>query len=113
MKISREDVGEDTAVIRLEGELLGGPESEEIRQAVRLALTDGRRFVLIDLGKVPWMTSGGIGLLTRLHTTLKRSHGKLTLLHPSERVKRILIVTGLIAVFECYADEAEALKSFK
>jgi anti-sigma B factor antagonist len=112
MKISREDIGRRVVVLRLEGELLGGPEVDPIIEVVRRAVDDGRHYVLMDLKKVPWMSSGGVGILTRVHTTLKQRAGKLTLLHPSDRIKRILMVTGLIVIFECFEDEKEALASF-
>jgi anti-sigma B factor antagonist len=112
MKITREDQSGGAVILRLAGELMGGPETEDILEAVRLALRDGRRHVIVDLEHVPWMSSGGIGILTRIHTRLRNDHGRLSILHASERVKKILIVTGLIAVFETFNDEESALASF-
>lgn len=112
MNIRRDDQGDRVAILRLSGEMVGGPETEAITDAVRMALTEGRPHILIDLAEVPWMSSGGIGILTRVHTTLKRHHGRLKLLHPSERIRKVLIVTGLLAIFEAFDDEAAAVASF-
>jgi anti-sigma B factor antagonist len=112
MNIQREDQGAQVAILRLSGEMVGGPETETITDAVRLALTEGRPHILIDLAEVPWMSSGGIGILTRVHTTLKRHQGRLKLLHPSERIRKVLLVTGLLAIFETFDDEATAVASF-
>ena len=111
MKLTRDDMPGGAVILRLSGELMGGPETEEILDAVRVALRDGRRHVIVDLANVPWMSSGGIGVLTRIHTRLRNDHGRLSILHPSGRVKKILIVTGLIAVFETFDDEDAAIAS--
>ena len=112
MELTREDHGQRVAILRLDGRLMGDPEAPLLIATVRKAIEDGRPFILMDLAKVPWMTSGGIGILTRIHATLKREQGVLVLLSPSDRVRRVLTVTGLIALFDSYTDERDALASF-
>jgi len=112
MKVTRDDHGQRVAILRLDGRLMGDPEAPLLIAEVRKAIEDGRPYILVDLEKVPWMTSGGIGILTRLHATLKRENGVLVLLSPSERVRRVLVVTGLVALFPSYEDERDALASF-
>lgn len=112
MHVTRDDHGQRVAILRLDGRLMGDPEAPLLIATVRTAIEEGRPYILMDLKKVPWMTSGGIGVLTRIHATLKREQGRLVLLCPSDRVRRVLTVTGLIALFDSYEDERDALASF-
>ncbi len=112
MEITRELTADGVVILRLEGEMLGGPESDQITAAVADAISSGHHHILADLAGVPWMSSGGIGILTRVYTTLKNNQGRLRLVNASERVKKVLLVTGLIAIFEVHASEADALADF-
>jgi anti-sigma B factor antagonist len=113
LELKTEQLDNGIVILHLEGEMLGGPESEPIAEALRRAIEAGARGFLIDLRRVPWMSSGGVGTLTRSYTTIKSHHGKMKLLHASDRIRKILIVTGLIAVFEVFEDEATAIASFE
>ncbi len=70
MKITREDKG-NVAILRLNGKLLGGPDSETMRGAVLGAIEDGKRNVLVDLQKVSLANSTGLGILTTNLATLR------------------------------------------
>ena len=70
------------------------------------------RRVLVDLGKVSWVNSTGLGILIANYTTLKREEGKLKLLNVSKRIESILMVTKLNTIFDSYSTEEEALQSF-
>jgi anti-sigma B factor antagonist len=112
MKVAREDK-DGVVILRLEGKLMGGPDSDAIHTAIRDAIAHERRHVLVDLGKVSWVNSTGLGILIANFTTLKKSEGTLKLLHVSKRIESILMVTKLNTIFESYDDEGEALRSFR
>ncbi len=111
MNISKE-VKQDVMVFRLDGKLLGGPDSEVMREAMKEAVEDGYHRVLVDLGKVSLINSTGVGILIASHTTLKRHDGTLKLLHVAKRIANVLMISGLMTIFEAYNDEDEALASF-
>jgi len=112
VELETETAHNGVIILRLKGEMLGGADGDAIAAAVQQAIEGGALKFLADLRDVPWMSSGGIGTLTRSYTTVKTHHGRLKLLNASERIKKILLVTGLIAVFEVFEDEATALASF-
>jgi len=111
MKIQREDNGE-IAILRLNGKLMGGPDAEDFQKLIRGLVEDGRKSVLVDMGKVSWVNSTGLGILISGYTTLKNSGGTLKLLGVNKRIDQIFMVTKLHTIFESYDEEASALASF-
>lgn len=112
MKVSAEE-RDGVTVLRLRGRLLGGPQCAEcIAQAVREAGHEGTPRVLLDLGQVEIVNSGGLGILIVNHRWLKRQGGALKLLNVTKRVENVLMITDLITVFESYRNEDRALASF-
>ena len=112
MKITREDKG-NVIVLRLEGKLLGGSDSDTMRGVVLGAIEDGKHNVVVDLEKVSLANSAGLGILMSNLTTLRRNEGTLKLLNVPKRIGSALQTTWLNRVFELYSDEGDALSSFE
>jgi len=68
--------------------------------------------VLLDLGHVEIVNSGGLGILLVNHRWLERRGGALKLLNVTKRVQNVLMITDLITVFESYRNEDHAVASF-
>ena len=111
MKVNREEK-DGVVVLRLDGKLMGGPDAEQIGGAIRESVGEGKKHVLIDLAKVSWVNSTGLGILIANYTTLKREGGMLKLVNVSKRIESILMVTKLNTIFDAYTEEQEALNSF-
>ncbi len=111
MKVEREEK-EGIVVLRLEGKLMGGPDADVIHAAVKDAISEGKRHVLVDLGEVSWVNSTGLGILITNYSTLKKSEGSLKLVNVNKRIESILMVTKLNTVFETFPSESDALASF-
>ncbi len=111
MKVQREEK-DGVVVLRLEGKLMGGPDADVIHAAVKEAISQGKRNVLIDLADVSWVNSTGLGILITNYTTLKQNEGMLKLVNVSKRIESILMVTKLNTVFESFSSETDALASF-
>jgi anti-sigma B factor antagonist len=111
MKIKREDQGPVT-VLRLEGKLMGGPDSEEVQHLLRRLVAEGRIRVLIDMAEVSWVNSTGLSVLISGYHSLRNAGGALKLVNTSPRIEQIFTVTGLDTVFESFEDESKALGSF-
>ncbi|OPL19367.1 MAG: hypothetical protein AVO35_11405 [Candidatus Aegiribacteria sp. MLS_C] len=102
----------DVVVIGLSGKVIGGPELVEVKDAFQKAVDQGHSKVLLDLGKVSWMDSSGLGVIVSGHTTLSRAGGALKILNATKKIHELFIITKLITIFDTYTDEQEALKSF-
>ncbi len=111
MKIKQELKG-DILIITLSGKVIGGPELVEVKEVFQKAVDKDRKKVLLDLGKVSWMDSSGLGVIVSGHTTLSRAGGALKILNATKKIQELFIITKLITIFETYTDEQEALNSF-
>lgn len=81
------------------------------RERIRNALT-GTAKVVIDLCRVDYVDSGGLGILVGLHITARNRGGDIKLVSPSERVQHVLGHTRLNTVFSIYRTLEEALAAF-
>lgn len=112
MKITLQIVGE-VCVLRLEGKFIVGGESIYLKDKVKDVLNMGMRNILVDLTKVPYVDSTGIGFLVSSHTGVSTQGGSFKLLKPSLRVREVLKITRLDKIFEVFENEEEAVASFQ
>lgn len=111
MKIKRDDKDEVT-VLRVEGKIMGGPDAETFHNLVKGLLAEGRTKVVLDLGKVSWVNSTGLGILISGHSTIQQNGGAMRLVGVNKRIDQIFMVTKLHTIFQSFETEAEALASF-
>ena len=111
MKLSSRLVDEVT-VIDIEGKILLGEGDVLVKQAIDELLAQGRRKFLLNLAKVPYIDSGGLGQIIRCFTAVRKAGGTCKLLSPNAKVVDLLSVTKLVNVFDWYNDEPGALASF-
>jgi anti-sigma B factor antagonist len=111
MKIRRDDKAEVT-VLRMEGKIMGGPDAEAFQKTVKELVAEGKRKIVLDLSKVSWVNSTGLGILISGHTTMQNNGGTMKLVGVNKRIDQIFMVTKLHTIFQTFEDEAEALESF-
>ena len=111
MKI-KERKRDGVAIIELSGKLMGGPDAETIDETIKTLLHEGVKNIVVNLEKVRWVNSTGLGILISGYTTVKKSGGELKLLKVSDRIENIFIASKLYTVFESFDNEDEAVQSF-
>jgi anti-sigma B factor antagonist len=111
MKLSSRLVDEVT-ILDAEGKILLGEGDIQIKLAVDELLAQGRRKFLLNLAKVPYIDSAGLGQIIRCFTAIRKAGGALKLLSPNAKVVDLLTVTKLVNVFDWYNEETGALSSF-
>jgi len=94
------------------GRLTVGQEAGALREAVLKLSTEGRNNVVLNLEKVEYIDSTGLGGLVICFTTLKRGGGALKLLNLNRRNVELLVLTKLQTVFEVFNDEQDSVNSF-
>jgi anti-sigma B factor antagonist len=99
-------------VLELSGRLITDGGDRRFSEQVAVLVSAGHVNVLVDLRDVTYIDSGGIGALVAMYLHVFKRGGRLKLLAPSERVYHVLEITGLLAVFEVFANESEAVRSF-
>lgn len=111
MKLSSRLAGEVT-IVDVEGKILLGEGDVAIKHAIDELLARGRRLFLLNLARVPYVDSAGLGQIIRCFTAIRKAGGTLKLLSPNPKVIDLLTVTKMVNVFDWYNDESGALKSF-
>ncbi len=111
MKVKTQMEG-DVALVHVSGKLMGGPESENLRNEIKQLLDKGTTKFVINLKGVPWINSTGLGALMAVYTSVQRGEGVLKLAHVSDRIQSLFMITKLLTIFDTYATEKEAIDSF-
>ena len=111
MNISERKIGVVT-IIDISGDLTLGSASESLRDKVNSLLQQGQRQLVVNLGAVSYMDSSGLGELVSAFATSKRQGGTLKLVNLTRRLHDLLVITKLSNVFDCFDDEATAVRSF-
>jgi len=112
MKLVQQAEG-DVLVLRLGGQLMGGPDADALRSTILASIQQGTEKILIDLGEITWVNSTGLGVLITSHLAARGKGGSLKLVGVSKRIESILSVTRLNTVFEVFSTEEDARKSFR
>ncbi len=108
----KETVKDGVAILPLKGNLMGGPDTEALHDRVHGLIADGINQVVIDMAKVKWMNSSGLGVLMASLTSLRNAKGDLKLANVTKKIESLLLITKLITVFETYDSVSRAVTSF-
>jgi anti-sigma B factor antagonist len=111
MKARVRQVGQ-VAVVDIEGKITIGEGDMVLRDRVVDLLDKGSHQIVLNLEKVTYMDSAGIGELVACYKRAKEKGGNVKLLNPSGKVLDLLTLTKLEEVFETYRQEQEAVGSF-
>jgi anti-sigma B factor antagonist len=109
----KEKMHGDVAVVALKGNLMGEPDTTEVREKIYSLLQDDVRKIVLDLGKVKWINSSGLGSLIAAMTSIKNKGGEMRLANITEKVESVFMITQLIKVFKTYETVERAVGSFK
>jgi len=111
MKLSTRKMA-NVIIIDVDGKIVLGEGDVEIKKTVDNLLEKGNKNFLLNLAKVPYLDSAGLGEIIRCFTALRRSGGNFKLLSPNRRIIDLLTITKLLDVFDTYDNESVAVASF-
>jgi len=111
MKVNIRQEG-DVSVVDLSGKITIGEGDVVLREKVQDLLDFDQKKILLNLEKVSYMDSAGIGELVACYKRAKEKEGTVKLLNPSGKVYDLLQLTKLEDVFDTYKNEQEAVDSF-
>jgi anti-sigma B factor antagonist len=112
LNISERQAGEVT-ILDMDGKITIGEGSVALRTAIRRVLEESKKKILLNLAKVGYIDSSGIGELVSSYTAINKESGELKLLNLTQKLQDLLTITKLLTVFDVYESEEEALQSFK
>ena len=104
---------QNVTILDLAGKIRMGDDIAKLTMALRVVVADGAKNILLNMAGITYIDSSGLGELVAGYTTLQRSGGELKLLHLTDRVSELMIITKLLTVFEAFDDEMEAVNSFQ
>lgn len=99
-------------VIEFKGNVMGGPDAVSLNEKLHELIEEDKTNIVVNLGKVKFMNSSGLGMLIGALTTMRKAGGDLRISNASDKIESLLIVTKLITVFKHYKSVDEAVKSF-
>jgi len=102
----------NAVVIRLRGDVMGGPDGAKLHSTLQGLREERKLNVVVDLGRVKFMNSSGLGMLISGMTTMRNAGGDLRLANAAGRIQSLLIITKLITVFKHYQSVDEATASY-
>ena len=110
-------------VLVCQGIIVFGEEADSLRAQVKELLRQNEPsapgpsvvpglYLVLDLSRVLYIDSGGLGALVGLLTSIRAAGGDLKLAGLNERIERVLKTTHLNQVFQIYASAEEAVEAF-
>jgi anti-sigma B factor antagonist len=82
-----------------------------LREGVSAELTPGASAVVVDLSEVGFLDSTGLGALVSARTTAGERGVLMPVVCTSERIRKLVTITGLDGVFDLHTSLDEALAS--
>ncbi len=110
LTLDTREVGRVT-VVRCNGRIVAGGESEALRAHVTWLLRD-RRSIVLHLGDVGFIDSSGLGTMVRVMTSARQAHGELKLCNVPEHVRKVLELSHLTKLFDPQESEEAAVAAF-
>jgi anti-sigma B factor antagonist len=98
--------------ITLEGDMVGCPTATQLAEKFHDLIADGKNRIVVDMARVDYMNSSGLGILIGGLTTIRHSGGQLRLLRLAPKLVELLRITKLDRVFDIYESEEEVIDSF-
>ncbi len=107
-----ERIANDIKILDLEGKLTIGDGAELLRDKVASVAFLGYNKIILNLAKVPYVDSGGLGQLVRCSMAAQKNNGSVKLIGLTSKITDLLTITKLANVFDTYDSEQDAIKSF-
>jgi len=104
---------EGVTIVDLSGRITLGEASVAVRDVIIDLMGKGNKKILLNLGKVDYIDSSGIGVLVTGFSTVRSQGGELKLVNLSKRIRDLLHITKLYSLFDVKDDEAAAIASFR
>lgn len=99
-------------VLKPEG-ILDSTKATQFRQQAQELISKGEKLILIDLKKVSFMDSSGLGALVLILKTIQANEGRLFLMSINDQVKMLFELTNMTQMFEIVESKEELEQKLK
>ena len=106
---------EDVTILTPHGLLLGGRETDELKEKVTALDEKGNTKLLLNLGKTTFRSSVGLAVLFLANTKYTRRGATVKLCSVDKRIRQLFVLVKLTLVYgeNLHETEEEALASFR
>jgi anti-sigma B factor antagonist len=111
MQLTTSENGQVT-ILTVDGDLVIGESEALFKRTVNRLLEEGKVNLLVDMRKVGFLDSSGLGALVRAMTSSQKEGGQTKLLGAGPQVRKLLEMTKLDSLFENFTDMETAVSSF-
>jgi len=108
MQIERSEQGRFT-MLSIEGAVHLGESGRQVSDALDAELEQGTSHVLVEMSRIDYMDSTGVGELVGYLCRLNETGRRLILVGPPDRIRKLLEVTRLDSQFRIYDTVDEAI----
>ena len=110
LKIANREVNGVT-VLALDGRIVFGEETSSVRDQIKTLLAAGKKKLVLNMEKVSYVDSTGLGMLVGVRQSTKTAGAQLRLSNVEARYSELLKMTQLWPLFDVSATEAEAIRA--
>jgi anti-sigma B factor antagonist len=108
MKVNTKLVG-DICVVEIEGEI-DAEHSPQLKRSLAKAQEEKAKNFILDINKVSFLDSTGLGVMISLMRNLKEKGGELRLVGLQDEVRSIFEITRLYKVFHINSTVEDAIR---
>jgi anti-sigma B factor antagonist len=101
----------EVSIVDLTGQLTSFA-SGALRNTIAALMTNGRKKIVLNVGRLLYLDSSGVGELANCYMSVIKRGGEMKVVGLTPKVEEILKITQLYRVFQEFQDEEAALKSF-
>ncbi len=102
----------DVVVITPKGNLMGDPETTELRDKIKHLVADGFLKIVLDASKMKWVNSSGLGAMIAAMTSVTNGGGDMRIANVTDKIQSLFMITQLIKVFKTFDSTERAIASF-
>jgi anti-anti-sigma factor len=108
MQIVKRQIGPGVVVLEINDSIRMGPNCQQVEQQVDEAIRQNEKCVILDLSRVAYVDSSGIGTIVKILSRLKKVGGTLRLTGVKGMVEGVLKLTQVTKIIEVYPTVADA-----
>jgi anti-sigma B factor antagonist len=112
MEIREKETDSGVTIIELEGILVTGLESQQVESTVEKLVRSGKKKILLDLTKVSYVDSAGIGILVGSLGRCKQGGGEMRLTGVRDHILHIMKITRVDQVLPVDPSLENAVSKF-
>jgi len=101
----------DVVLIELEGDIWGGLEAMELRDAVAGMVEVGDVRYVVDLAETAMVNSAGIGALLATQSLVAAAGGVMKLCNVSQRTAKVLAISEVTGLFDIAPTREDAYRA--